>query len=50
MDGTYYHFMGREGHLVLQKGDSIADVRMDCLSKNVMKDYFDKLEKTLEFL
>ena len=40
--------MCRQGHLVLQKGDPIANVRMDCLNKKVMKDYFDKLKKTLE--
>lgn len=41
-------FMSRQGHLVLRKGDPIANVRMDCLRKNVMKDYFDKLKETLE--
>ena len=40
--------MCRQSHLVLRKGDPIANVRMDCLRKDVMKDYFDKLKKTLE--
>ena len=46
--GWYYCFMGRQDHLVLQKGDPIANVRMDCLLKDVMKDHFDKLKKALE--
>ena len=40
--------MCRQSHLVLRKGDPIANVRMDCLNKKVMNDYFDKLKKTLE--
>ena len=47
-NGWYYRFMRRQGHLVLRKGDPIANVRMDCLHKDVMKDYFEKLKKTLE--
>jgi len=48
INGWYYHFMGRQDHLTLQKGDPTANVRMDYLSKKVMKEYFEKPKKTLE--
>jgi len=38
-NGWYYCFMGRQDHLTLWKGDPTANVRMDCLSKKVMKQY-----------
>ena len=47
-NGWYYRFMGRQEHLALRKGDPTANVRMDCLSKKVMEDYFEKLKKNLE--
>ena len=40
--------MGRQEHLALWKGDPTANVRMDCLSKKVMEDYFEKLKKNLK--
>ena len=35
-NGWYYRFMSRQNHLVLRKGDPIANVRMNCLNKKVM--------------
>ena len=40
--------MSRQNHLVLRKGDPIANIRMNCLSKKIMNDYFEKLKKTME--
>ena len=38
--GWFQRFMQRYLHLSYQKGDSIANVRMNCLSKEVISDYF----------
>ena len=46
-DGWYYRFMSRQEHLSLRKGDQIANVRMDCLNREVMNSYFELLKKTL---
>ena len=47
-NGWYYRFMSRQNHLVLRKGDPIANIRMNYLSKKIMNDYFEKLKKTME--
>lgn len=40
-DGSwYYRFMKRQKQLFLQKGDQTANVRMDCLNREVMNNYF----------
>ena len=46
-DGWYYRFMSRQEQLSLRKGDQIANVRMDCLNREVMNSYFELLKKTL---
>ena len=40
--------MGWEDHLVLQKGDPTANVRMDYLSKKMVKDYLKNLRRALK--
>ena len=47
-NGWYYCFMSRQNHLVLRKGDPIADIRMNCLTKKIKNDYYEKLKKTME--
>lgn len=37
--------MKRQGQLSLRKGDQIANVRMDCLNREVMNNYFALLKK-----
>ena len=41
-------FMERQSHLSLRKGDATANVQMDCLSPETMKQYFDLLKDVLE--
>ena len=40
--------MERQSHLSLRKGDATANVRMDCLNYEAMKQYFDLLKDVLE--
>ena len=46
-DGWYHGFMKRQSHLSLRKGDPIASVRMECLEKETMTEYFQLLKTTL---
>lgn len=46
-DGWYHGFMKRQPHLSLRKGDAIANVRMECLDKDAMTEYFELLKTTL---
>ena len=46
-DGWYYRFMSRQSGLALRKGDPTANIRMNCLNKEIMEEYFDMLKKTL---
>ena len=39
--------MQRHPHLSYRKGDPMANVRMNCLSKEVISDYFQLLTKVL---
>jgi len=47
-NGWYYRFMKRQDSLTLCKGDPIANIRMDCLTKETMTNYFDLLKFVLE--
>jgi hypothetical protein len=49
-DGWYRRFMARQSQLSLRlrKGDATANVRMDCLNPEAMKQYFDLLKDVLE--
>ena len=47
-DGWYRRFMERQSHLLLRKGDPTANVRMDCLTPEKMKQYFELLKDVLE--
>ena len=40
--------MERQSHLSLRKGDATANVRMDCVSPETMKQYFDLLKDVLD--
>ena len=40
--------MDGQSHLSLRKGDATANVRMDCLSRETMKQYFNLLKDVLE--
>jgi len=40
--------MDRHPTLSLRKGDATANVRMECLNPNTMKQYFDLLKNSLE--
>ena len=46
-DGWFQRFMARQPHLSLRKGDLTANVRMDCLTKETMDEYFQLLKDTL---
>lgn len=46
-DGWFRRFMQRQSQLSLRKGDPTANVRMNCLNKKTMDNYFDLLENTL---
>jgi len=46
-NGWYYSFMHRQSKLALCKGDPTANVRMDCLNDENIKEYFDMLKDTL---
>ena len=39
--------MNRHQHIALKEGDPIANVRMDCVGKEVMKNYFWLLKDIL---
>ena len=45
--GWFQRFMQRQPHLSYRKGDPTANVRMNCLTKQVMSDYFDLLKEVL---
>ena len=47
-DGWYRRFMARQSQLCLRKGNATANVRMDCLNPEAMKQYFDLLKDVLE--
>ena len=47
-DGWYRRFMARQSQLCLRKGDATANVQMDCLNPEAMKQYFDLLKDVLE--
>ena len=47
-NGWYYRFMERQDHLTLQKGDPIANIKMDCMTEEKMTNYFDMLKLALE--
>ena len=46
-DGWYSRFMERQPHLALRTSDATANVRMDCLNKETMAEYFNLLESVL---
>ena len=46
-DGWFRRFMERQPHLRLRKGDTTSNVRMDCLNKGTMMEYFDLLNSVL---
>ena len=46
-DGWFRRFMARQPHLSMRKGDPTANVRMDCLTKETMDEYFQLLKDTL---
>ena len=46
-DGWFRRFMERQPHLRLRKGDATSNVRMDCLNKETMMEYFDLLKSVL---
>ena len=43
--GWFQRFMQRHPHLSYRKGDPTANVRMNCLSKEMISDYFQLLIK-----
>ena len=47
-DGWFKRFMDRHPNLSLCKGDATANVRMDCLNRDTMKQYFSLLKDTLQ--
>ena len=47
-DGWFKRFMDRHPKLSLRKGDATANVRMECLNPDTMKQYFDLLKDALE--
>ena len=47
-DGWYRRFMERQSDLSLRKGDATANVQMDCVSPETMKQYFDLLKDILD--
>lgn len=47
-DRWFRRFMARQPKLSLRKGDPTANVRMDCLNKKTMDEYFDLLHDVLE--
>ena len=46
-DGWFRRFMARQPHLSMRKSDPTANVRMDCLTKETMDEYFQLLKDTL---
>lgn len=46
-DGWFQRFLARQPHLSMRKGDPTANVRMDCLTKETMDEYFRLLKDTL---
>ena len=45
--GWFRRFLERHPHLSYRKGDPTANVRMNCLNKQVISDYFDLLKQEL---
>ena len=45
--GWFQRFLQRQSHLSYHKGDPTANVRMNCLTKGVISDYFDLLNEVL---
>ena len=46
-EGWFQRFMQRQSHLSYRRGDPTANVRMNCLTKEVISDYFDLLKEVL---
>ena len=46
-DGWFRRFLERRPNLSLRRGDATANVRMEALDHETMKDYFKSLEETL---
>ena len=46
-DGWFRRFMQRLPHLSYRRGDPTVNVRMNCLTKEVISDYFDLLKEVL---
>ena len=47
-DGWFRRFKERQPQLSLRKGDATANVRMNCLNKETMAEYFSMLKNVLE--
>ena len=45
--GWFHRFLQRQPQLSYRKGDPTANVRMNCLSKQVISEYFDLLTEVL---
>jgi len=45
--GWFQRFLQRQSHLSYHKGDPTANVRMNCLTKEIISDYFDLLNEVL---
>ena len=41
----FRRFLERHSHLSYLKGDPMANVRMNCLNKQVISDYFERVNK-----
>ena len=46
-DGWFRRFMQRQLHLSYRRGNPTANIQMNCLTKEVMSDYFDLLKEVL---
>ena len=46
-DGWWWNFKKRQPSLSLRRGDSTAHVRMDCINKDTIEQYYNLLEDTL---
>ena len=46
--GWFRRFLQRQPHLSYQRGDPTANVRMNCLTKEVITDYFELLKEELD--
>lgn len=46
-DGWFQRFKERHPHFSLRRGDAMVNVRMDCLNKEIMTQYFSMLKGVL---